>query len=1162
MTAGQNQSHKMPHEKLGAAKLFVLLTIFAVLSLGSQRAGAQADTGRIAGTVTDSEGALIPRASVTATQVDTNVSTTRLTDARGEYVFPALPVGAYSVTAKSDGFVGETKQGYQLNDGGALDVNFMLHVGGSSEQIVVTATSEQMVNTQSGTIEHIIDGDTVRDMALNGRNYLDLLGTLPGSVANANWSTTSQPQGAMETTMNGTTTGIVLNGVRSTANGLYVDGVINKDIGSNSSQFNNIGIDFIEHVSVQTSSFSAQWGSSAGPAINVVTRSGTNKLHGTLLWNLRNNFVDADQYFAHKVVDGVTQKSGQTEHLRFNDTGMAVGLPILKDKLFLFGGNEWKFIEQVSPPSRQNLPTAAQLTGDFTNPHTAACEIKSVTAVGLVVPSNCNIANQITNFGHGLVNLYDYILSKATATAADTGNYAIDYAYFALQDSYRNEEYIARADWQISPRQNAFARWVTDAYRHYKALGGNAALPSNPVIQHTPANNAVISYTNIISPNTYNTISAAAMWSPIDQEPGDDTYEKSKYGFTYAPLYSDYPKIGIPYIGWTSYTAIYDTHSLSKAHTTVGEINDILTTIKGKHTIKVGFVGDRNRKDQTGSVYFNGNAEFTTSNSNYSGNTIADAMLGNFYTYSENDLRPYGLFRIWQASAYVDDTYRVLPRLTVNLGVRGEWMQPWISQQNNLSVFYPNLYNSADAVSVDEDTGNVVAGSGNKLNGMRRAGDGVPSSQQSRVPNATSSYVTSVPTIGMRGFYHAQYLWAPRVGFAYDVHGDGTMAIRGGGGVFYDTPQGTVAFAALANPPYVKSAELNNGNMDSISTATDVTATSVIPQMYAVDPGLQRAVVYQYNLGIQQELAKGMFMQISYVGNQGRHLLRNPDINAPDPAEEEATYKIDSSVKEDYLRPYKGYSSILQYRSDADSNYNGLQANMNYRFGKSRITFAYTWSKNLATADNDTSVFHFYPFNKHYTYTYTGYDRRQTYTGTYILQTPAFLRFNSILRNAIGAWMVTGTGRYQAGQRFTPTVNDTDGLTGFRPEYAGYPVYYPHNTDQWWDFVNPGGVTNFSQPTAGTDGNCPLGIIMGPSYLDFDVSLRKTFSFRKRYHMTLNLDSFNVTNHPALSGPGVNISGTPYTIYQADGTTVDSKGIGISYAGRSRNMQGGVKFTF
>jgi len=656
------------------------------------------------------------------------------------------------------------------------------------------------------------------------------------------------------------------------------------------------------------------------------------------------------------------------------------------------------------------------------------------------------------------------------------------------------------------------------------------------------------------------------MWSPVDLMPAGDMWEKSNYGFSYESLYpGSYPKLGIPYMGWTSYTAIYDTHSLSKSHTTVFEVNDIVTTVRGRHTLKLGVVVDRNRKDQSGSgVYFNGNASFTTTtqSKNTTGNAIADALLGNFNTYSENDLNPYGFFRLWQASAFVDDTYRVLPRVTLNLGVRAEWMTPWTSQQNNLAAFYPKYYDASQAVTVNQDTGNVTAGSGNALNGMRRAGNGVPSSQLSRVPNSQTSYVTSVPTIGMKGFYHAQYLWAPRVGFAWDVYGNGTTAIRGGGGLFYDTPQGTVAYATLANPPYVRSAQLNFGNMDALASATDVTATSVIPQMYTVDPGLKRAYVYQYNFGIQQQLAKSMFLQVTYVGNQGRHLLRDPDINAPDPVEEMAMYAIDSSVQENFLRPYKGYSGILQYRSDADSNYNGLQANLNRRIGKGRFTVAYTWSKNLATADSDTAVFHFYPWVKNYSYTYTGYDRREIYTGTYILQTPILASSNRFLRGAVGSWMLTGTARYQGGQRFTPTATDTDGLSGFRPTWAGYPVKYPHTTKMWWDYINPGDVVNFSNPTAGTDGNCPKGIIVGHSFFDADISLRKTFTLRNAYHMTINLDSFNVTNHPALAGPAVNISTSSAQKILNSAGTIDSEGLGISYAGRSRNMQGGMKITF
>ena len=213
-----------------------------MILLGTRLAGAQADTGSISGIVTDTQGAVIAGVPVTATRVESNAVVTVKSNGRGQYIFPSLQTGHYSISVKVDGFAPETKQGYELDDGTAFSVNFSLHPGGIENQVIVTSEVGELVNTQSGQVEHIIDGETVRDLALNGRNYLDLLGTLPGSV-------NSDPLDAMDEITTGSTTTITLNGMRATANGLYIDGTINKDISTNGTQFNDVGIDFIDHAS-------------------------------------------------------------------------------------------------------------------------------------------------------------------------------------------------------------------------------------------------------------------------------------------------------------------------------------------------------------------------------------------------------------------------------------------------------------------------------------------------------------------------------------------------------------------------------------------------------------------------------------------------------------------------------------------------------------------------------------------------------------------------------------------------------------------------------------------------------------------------------------------------------------------------------------------------
>ncbi|SNT12116.1 TonB-dependent Receptor Plug Domain [Granulicella rosea] len=1132
-------------------RFFLLLFLFLP---GASPAFAQADTGSISGVVTDAQGAAIPQAVLTATRVESNATVTVKANGQGEYIFPSLQTGHYSLSVQVDGFAPETRQGYELNDGSAFSVNFSLHPGGASDQVIVTSEVGEMVNTQSGQVEHIIDGETVRDLALNGRNYLDLLATLPGSV-------TPDPTNAMDEITSGTTTSTVLNGMRATANGLYIDGTINKDISTNGTQFNNVGIDFIEHVSVQTSSFSAQWGDSGGPTINVVTRSGTNRVHGSAFELLRNNYLDAASYFSRNA----TTFQAIPNHLRFNDFGGAVGFPILHDKLFFFVGTEWKTIAQTSLPTTVSLPVLAAVQGNFTTTRNT-CGLKNVPALQIAInTTTCDISNLITPFGKGIQQIYQRIISKATSYAGTNcgadGCTAASNSIFELAQPYTNHEEVARVDWTISPRDILYARFIEDTHNRTNPLG-SGSLPTSSYFEHVPANNALVSYTHVVSPNSTNEIAVAGLWTVVRQTPAGDDWQKSFYGLAYEDLFTGYgPKLGIPSVSVAGYTAYKSDSFLVKAHTTYLQVKDLYSLVQGRHSLKFGGLYGRNRRDQNGQPNAYGAASFTTVSSTYTtGDPLADALLGNFQEYTESAYNTYGLFRMSQASAFVDDVWRASRGLSIDAGLRYEWTTPWTTVYDNIASFYPQFYDPAAAVTVNAD-GTIVANSGNLYNGLRRAGNGVSSRYLAEVPTANDTAVLNVPTIGKRGFYKSQRAFAPRLSFAYDPTGRGTLAIRGGAGLFYDMPQGSIAYSALNSPPYLPSSTIDNGNMDKLSSISAQQGTRPFGAIYATNPDIQRAYVYQYNLGVQKQLSKAIFFEVNYIGNQARHLLHNPDINGVDPAAEHLAYQSNPNMNINSVRPYKGYSSIYMYRSDADSNYNGLQVSANRRFGKARFSAAYTFSKALTTASSDNEVPLYAAYSKTYSYSYATYDRRQVVTSTFSLTAPTIHRGWRAIDGAIGNWLFTGAVRYQSGIRQTPYGNDPYGVVN-RAVYHGYPVQYGHSAAQWWNTINTGDVINFEAPDQGQVGNSPKGIILGPALFNVDLSARKNFSIRDRYKLTVNLDAFNLTNHPQFGSPSVNVnSGTNYYVPNTT-NTLDYKSIAITSSGRPRNLQAGLRLNF
>ena len=315
-----------------------LFTLAAFATLGATLL-AQATSGRISGTVVDAQGGLLPGATVTVTEVRTNYTRTATTDATGAFVFVNLPLGTYTATAEMQGFKKELKTGYVLVADGRLTADFTLEVGGINETVEVTVESET-VNTVSGEIARTVDREQVQDLAFNGRNYLQLTTLIPGAPdLNPN---------ALDI-MTGLGINTSINGSRNNATLLTVDGGFNMDSGSNNSQISNVGIDFIEEVSIKTANFSAEYGRNSGAAVNVVTRGGSNEFHGSVFEYHRNEALDANNYFNNS-------NNVPRSDFKYNDFGGGLGGPLIKDKLFFFAGVEWKQIDRFSSPALRTLP--------------------------------------------------------------------------------------------------------------------------------------------------------------------------------------------------------------------------------------------------------------------------------------------------------------------------------------------------------------------------------------------------------------------------------------------------------------------------------------------------------------------------------------------------------------------------------------------------------------------------------------------------------------------------------------------------------------------------------------------------------------------------------------------------------------------------------------
>ena len=593
--------------------------------------------------------------------------------------------------------------------------------------------------------------------------------------------------------------------------------------------------------------------------------------------------------------------------------------------------------------------------------------------------------------------------------------------------------------------------------------------------------------------------------------------------------------------------------------------SDNFTWQRGSHTLKFGAMYARNRKDQNsrpnspnGAINFSANG-----NPNSTGDPFADALMGNFQSFSQQSADPIGHFRFNDLEGYVSDSWKVTHKLSLEMGVRYVHIGPTYTQGNNMVNFDPSLY-SASAAPTSIGANNVPVGGlldqGFVIDGLVRPGS-VPSEQLGRVPNGTSAFVLAVPATAERGFYKPENLFAPRFGFAFSPFNDNKTVLRGGFGIFYDKPEGNVIFGQPGVVPFLQAATFQNGNLSN--PAGGAAGTPTIFGLSAVDPNFVVARTAQYSLSVQRELPRGLLLEAAYVGNQGRHEVRQPNINVPTFAQAAAN----AGKTTNQMRPFLGFTDITQFRSDSNSNYNALQLSATKRKGNLTTTFSYTYSKAMGqTSGINDNPEPECPFTcqlqngqivswRSFYYGPLSFDRRNIFVATYTYRLPFFHSQTGFLGETLGGWEFSGITRAQSGQPLTVFGTQTigpsgSGVTSFQrranlvpgvPLYSGFTC--PAGKECWF---NPAAFAQ--EPNSGA-GNAGVGSVLGPAYYNWDMSLRKNFRLpRESTSLMLQVDAFNVFNRTNWANPG---------------TTVTGGGFGqIGNSNPPRNLQLAARFSF
>lgn len=1135
--------------------------LLILVASGAGIINAQTTFGRISGTITDPTGAAIPNASVTVVDPATNSSRTVSTNDEGFYTVTNLPVGTYDVTAEVTNFKKAIKTGVSLNADARLTVDFALETGQITETVEVTPTSGETVNTTSGEVGKVIDTQQLGNLALNGRNYYQLLSVIPGAVVTAD--------DALDTNL--ATNTININGNRGVSNNLTVDGGNNNNAGSNASQINNVGLDFIQEVKLQTSNFSAEYGRNSGAQINVVTKRGTNSYHGSLFEFLRNDRFDARDAFA-----------AVKPMLRYHNYGFSLGGPLPffnfgekdgplftsgKNKLFFFGGVEWKTIHRSGASNTRTVPTTAELGGDFSfrlrgpdgivgtsddgflkDPtKTGSCGLVSGVAVRTACfPGNKIPTDRITADGLAISNVFRTMIGLA---AGYTDSPVANNVTFQppVTSDFRQE--FLRLDYIVSPQHTIYGRFIHDNNSVFEPYGTfiNSPLPTSQQLRNRPGDGLQIGHLWNIKPSLINDLKFSRAWTNQRIVPDSVYADRETYGFAFTQIFPNGGQYesSIPDVTFSGTNAPANFSGNARALTALAHdylVSDTLTWVSGNHTFKFGGVYNFSEIFQNGRSIYAGQVGFNTGgNPKTTGQSFADALLGNFRNYTEAQYDPAGHFRFKQYEAFALDSWKVNRRLSLELGVRWQYGTPFYSAENNITNFDPALYDPSKAVSINNAGTVITIGPGaSRFNGLVRAGDGVPPKYQDAVPSFNSPNVLAVPDGAPVGFYKPKNYFMPRVGFAYSPFEDGKTAIRGGFGMYYDRIEGNIIFPLESNPPFVDSQSFDNGNLANIKGGA---ASAIAPfgNITTISPDMKVSSSMNFSLGVQRELPWGIFVEANGVGNLGRHLTRQTDINAVpfETLAANAALPAASQKGVNAMRQYKGYSAINQRLSDANSYYYAMQLYGAKRKGDLLATVSYTWSKVLTDANVLTEAAEEGLTNRKFNFGPASFDRTHIFVATYTYTLPFFKGANGLVKTFLYGYELSGITRLQSGKPYTITGSTSIGTR--RADVLNSDFYIRDNR-QW---LNPDA---FAAAPNTRLGDSPVSIVRGPFLSGTDFSVRKRLGFGEKREIRLQADIFNAFNHNNFS----NIN-----------AVITSAGFGtLTSSGPGRSIQLGIKFVF
>jgi len=1147
--------------------------VFA-LALGAH---AQTISGSISGRVLDQQQSGIPNAVVTVADAAKGISVSTVSGAGGEFLAAGLLPGNYTVTVEAKGFKKLSRSDIPLNANDKLAVgDLILQVGSVTESVEVTAQAV-LLQTQSGERSETIIGKEIENIEVDGRNPLDMAKLVPG-VQFTNG--TSFAVGNSATGANNFT----VNGARPSQNQLMLNGIGNVDTGNNGGMNVSVSTDSIAEFKILTGVYQAEYGRSVGAQINMVTKSGTEQFHGSVYWYHRNDGLNADSFLNN--VRGLPKPL-----FRYNDVGFTLGGPVwlphlkkIRQKAFFFVSQEWQ--RQLSPNAARNalVPTALERKGDFTqsvNNNGQKLTFITDPTTGQPFPGMMIPSFRFYAPGQALLNLYP----GPNVTQVSNFNYTSQ-----LPGSVPRTETLVRGDYNLTDKIRLFGHFVNDTQPTVSPYGSfvlGLGVPIAPIANPIPGRSVAAGMTYSISPTMTNEFNWGFTHNSILIDETSNQLTSTGSGINLPVLYPNAVQKGyIPNVTFNG-TRINASPNLGTGdapfinyNTTIDTV-DNLTKVWGSHTFKAGIYLQRSRKDQTSFANFNGSYNFGDNPSNPfdTGFGFANALLGVYNTFNQAANHINGLYRYWNIEQYVQDTWRVTSRLTLDYGLRAAWFQPQFDAGLQSSTFIPSLYDPAKAPR-------LYYPAINPADGKREAYDPVTSAYLPsydiglEVPNSGNPFdgicQSSTCPFGKYLMQNRGLQWGPRFGIAWDVFGDQKLVVRAGSGIYYDRIQGNRTFDMVTNPPEAVAPTLNQNYASTINPNNVLLAP---PSLDAFDGTGKVPTVYQYQAGVQYRLPQNMVLDVAYVGNQGRHEQDNRNLNYNPFGQCFQAANTDSSLavptngtyllgnnclSANYLKPYRGYSNINLYQGEANSNYNALQIGVNRQATKGLfLGLAYTWSKAMASSlsggTNDNSFVRPDQYNRQANYGPSSFDRRQALAVNYVYSAPKLPWGNAFTRLLTDGWQISGVFQAQTGAPFTPSFSvqgaGNQNITGSNTEPARIGVVqgckiYTGSSDPF-NQLNP---ACFFAPSPGSVGlESGVNFLNGPGLWNADISIEKNFSIKEKATLQLRLDAFNAFNHTEFTGYNASLNFNGYTHDPVTGVITGLPTITATALGRNAN---------